>query len=312
MPASSRTTAWPSCQRPVVLHRYLRPQRHPHGRRLRHLRRQRQAERPVLGRRGQARTATDLPAREAKAKRRLHRAGRRQRHRRPEDRGREGHRYRRRSSTGREVAGKTGTTDGNKSAWFVGYTPQLSTAISMFRMDDDETNKKRKFLEMYGTGGQEKIHGASFPAEIWHDYMDQALKGDAGRGLPEAASPSARSSTTTRRAEPDPLADARPRSRAADADSDAQRDRRPSPTPYAEPRPAGTLRLSNCEPTPAGTGHAAAPTPAAPTEASPPTPTESHRTTRQRQHQRQRGNGRASSEAPTADSRRTPVHGCFT
>ncbi|WP_413758187.1 transglycosylase domain-containing protein [Streptomyces sp. MMBL 11-3] len=79
--------------------------------------------------------------------------------------------------TGRPVAGKTGTTDGNKSAWFVGYTPQLSTAVSMYRLDDDETNKKREFLEMFGTGGQEKIHGASFPAEIWHDYMEQALKG---------------------------------------------------------------------------------------------------------------------------------------
>jgi membrane peptidoglycan carboxypeptidase len=76
---------------------------------------------------------------------------------------------------GREVAGKTGTTDGNKSAWFVGYTPQLSTAISMFRLDDNAKNKNRTFLEMYGTGGQEKIHGASFPAEIWHDYMSQAL-----------------------------------------------------------------------------------------------------------------------------------------
>ncbi|AXG55347.1 secreted penicillin-binding protein [Streptomyces lincolnensis] len=76
----------------------------------------------------------------------------------------------------RPVAGKTGTTDGNKSAWFVGYTPQLSTSISMFRMDDDETKKNREFLKMYGTGGQDKIHGASFPAEIWHDYMEQALK----------------------------------------------------------------------------------------------------------------------------------------
>ncbi|MFI1354992.1 transglycosylase domain-containing protein [Streptomyces sp. NPDC020898] len=86
--------------------------------------------------------------------------------------------------TGREVAGKTGTTDGNKSAWFVGYTPQLSTAISMFRMDDDETKKNREFLEMYGTGGQEKIHGASFPAEIWHDYMEQALKGAPVKDFP--------------------------------------------------------------------------------------------------------------------------------
>lgn len=85
---------------------------------------------------------------------------------------------------GRQVAGKTGTTDGNKSAWFVGYTPQLSTAISMFRLDDDANNKQRKFLEMYHTGGQDKIHGASFPAEIWHDYMFQALKGQPAEPFP--------------------------------------------------------------------------------------------------------------------------------
>ncbi|MGY6023857.1 transglycosylase domain-containing protein [Streptomyces spinosirectus] len=85
---------------------------------------------------------------------------------------------------GREVAGKTGTTDGNKSAWFVGYTPQLSTAITMFRLDDNEKNKKREFLEMYGTGGQKKIHGASFPAEIWHDYMAEALKNEPAKDFP--------------------------------------------------------------------------------------------------------------------------------
>ncbi|NGO08817.1 penicillin-binding protein [Streptomyces sp. HC44] len=86
--------------------------------------------------------------------------------------------------TDREVAGKTGTTDGNKSAWFCGYTPQLSTAISMYRMDDNESSKKREFLEMYGTGGQTKIHGASFPAEIWHDYMEDALKGKPKEEFP--------------------------------------------------------------------------------------------------------------------------------
>ncbi|MCX4763415.1 transglycosylase domain-containing protein [Streptomyces sp. NBC_01275] len=86
---------------------------------------------------------------------------------------------------GREVAGKTGTTDGNKSAWFVGYTPQLSTAVTMFRYDDDETNKNRTFLEMYGTGGEAKIHGASFPAQIWHDYMAEALEGTPVKDFPE-------------------------------------------------------------------------------------------------------------------------------
>ncbi|MEU6094242.1 transglycosylase domain-containing protein [Streptomyces sp. NPDC047079] len=85
---------------------------------------------------------------------------------------------------GRQVAGKTGTTDGNKSAWFVGYTPQLSTAVGMFRMDDNENNKSREFLKMYGTGGQKEIHGASFPAEIWHDYMLQALKNEPVKNFP--------------------------------------------------------------------------------------------------------------------------------
>ncbi|WP_333740397.1 transglycosylase domain-containing protein [Streptomyces sp. IBSBF 2806] len=86
---------------------------------------------------------------------------------------------------GREVAGKTGTTDGNKSAWFVGYTPQLSTAVTMFRYDDDESKKDRTFLKMFGTGGQKKIHGASFPAQIWHDYMLEALEGTPAKGFPE-------------------------------------------------------------------------------------------------------------------------------
>ncbi|MFD9861614.1 transglycosylase domain-containing protein [Streptomyces alboflavus] len=86
---------------------------------------------------------------------------------------------------GRQVAGKTGTTDGNKSAWFVGYTPQLSTAISMYRLDDDENNSKREFLEMFGTGGEKKIHGASFPAQIWQDYMEEALKGKRAIPFPE-------------------------------------------------------------------------------------------------------------------------------
>ncbi|MCD9143763.1 transglycosylase domain-containing protein [Streptomyces albireticuli] len=75
----------------------------------------------------------------------------------------------------RPAAGKTGTTDGNRSAWFAGYTPQLSTAVGMYRVDPNA--KKQEFLSMRGVGGQTTIHGASFPAEIWADYMGKALKG---------------------------------------------------------------------------------------------------------------------------------------
>ncbi|MEU9705568.1 transglycosylase domain-containing protein [Streptomyces sp. NPDC047981] len=85
----------------------------------------------------------------------------------------------------REAAGKTGTTDGNNSAWFVGYTPQLSTAIDMYRFPDDETIENRTFQSMFGTGNQPKIHGSSFPSQIWHDYMTEALDGARALDFPE-------------------------------------------------------------------------------------------------------------------------------
>ncbi|WP_425582607.1 transglycosylase domain-containing protein [Streptomyces thermolineatus] len=79
------------------------------------------------------------------------------------------------ANLGRPAAGKTGTTDDNKSAWFAGYTPQLSTTVGMWRVDS--TAKTQEFLSMNGVAGLDSIHGASFPAEIWTEYMKIALKG---------------------------------------------------------------------------------------------------------------------------------------
>ncbi|GAA0469420.1 transglycosylase domain-containing protein [Streptomyces olivaceiscleroticus] len=84
---------------------------------------------------------------------------------------------------GREAAGKTGTTDDNKSAWFAGYTKQLATTIGMWRVNDQA--KSQKFLKMYGVGGEEKIHGASFPSQIWRDYMMEAMKGKPMESFPQ-------------------------------------------------------------------------------------------------------------------------------
>nr|WP_330166963.1 transglycosylase domain-containing protein [Streptomyces sp. HB2AG] len=78
---------------------------------------------------------------------------------------------------GRPAAGKTGTTDDNKQAWFAGYTPQLSTTIGMWRYDSS-AGKDAKFLSMNGVADQPSIHGALFPAEIWTEYMKIALKGE--------------------------------------------------------------------------------------------------------------------------------------
>ncbi|MEV6051586.1 transglycosylase domain-containing protein [Streptomyces sp. NPDC052107] len=83
---------------------------------------------------------------------------------------------------GRTAAGKTGTTDKNKSAWFVGYTQQLSTSVAMFR----ENPKDHKLLSMNGTAGVDSIHGGDIPTLVWTEYMKAALKGANDLGFPNA------------------------------------------------------------------------------------------------------------------------------
>ncbi|MER5538789.1 transglycosylase domain-containing protein [Streptomyces mirabilis] len=80
------------------------------------------------------------------------------------------------------VAGKTGTTDKNKSAWFVGYTRELSTAVTLFRSDP----KTSKLESMNGTGGVASVHGGDIPAQVWKDYMAVALKNSKHEDFPKA------------------------------------------------------------------------------------------------------------------------------
>ncbi|EST38856.1 hypothetical protein N566_05225 [Streptomycetaceae bacterium MP113-05] len=73
----------------------------------------------------------------------------------------------------RDNAGKTGTTDGMKSAWFVGYTPEASGAVWV-----GDVNHQ---VEMYDVtvGGQyfSKVCGGCLPAPLWKDAMAGTLQG---------------------------------------------------------------------------------------------------------------------------------------
>jgi penicillin-binding protein 1A len=69
---------------------------------------------------------------------------------------------------GRPAAGKTGSTNDNFDAWFVGYTPNLSTAVSM---GYDEGKP------MLGIKGVSTVFGGTIPASTWQAYMQQALDG---------------------------------------------------------------------------------------------------------------------------------------
>ncbi|MFC1419360.1 transglycosylase domain-containing protein [Streptacidiphilus cavernicola] len=73
----------------------------------------------------------------------------------------------------RPAAGKTGTSDGNRSAWFVGYTPQLVTAVGLF--GENSTTHHQESLAT--AAGIARVNGGSYPTQIWTTYMDQALGG---------------------------------------------------------------------------------------------------------------------------------------
>lgn len=72
---------------------------------------------------------------------------------------------------GRPAAGKTGTQANNTNAWFVGFTPELTTAVWMGNPD--------RYVSMVGIPelGNENVQGGRLPTRIWKTYMDAALAG---------------------------------------------------------------------------------------------------------------------------------------
>ena len=74
-----------------------------------------------------------------------------------------------RPTPGREVAGKTGTNDNYADAWFVGYTPDLVTAVWVGYPNE----LKPMETEFHG----EPVAGGTLPALIWKAFMSRALAG---------------------------------------------------------------------------------------------------------------------------------------
>jgi penicillin-binding protein 1A len=68
---------------------------------------------------------------------------------------------------GRSAAGKTGTTENYGDAWFVGYTPQLVTAVWVGYPNDVRSMS----YQFHG----KPVAGGTFPALIWKSFMENAL-----------------------------------------------------------------------------------------------------------------------------------------
>lgn len=71
-----------------------------------------------------------------------------------------------RAAFGRPAAGKTGTNEEHKDAWFAGYTPDLSTVVWI-----GYTAGEIPMQSVHGIA----VTGGSFPAEIWRRFMEGAL-----------------------------------------------------------------------------------------------------------------------------------------
>lgn len=72
---------------------------------------------------------------------------------------------------GRPVAAKTGSSNDNRSAQFVGYVPQMVTAVSMYQVGEDGSEQS-----ITPFAGVREVTGGTLPAKIWLVYMKNAVK----------------------------------------------------------------------------------------------------------------------------------------
>jgi membrane peptidoglycan carboxypeptidase len=82
-----------------------------------------------------------------------------------------------RAAIGRPLAGKTGTTDDFKSAFFNGFTPQLATSVWV------GIPRKPTPMRTLGPGGGH-VYGGTWPAMIFQQFMHAALEGQPVEGFP--------------------------------------------------------------------------------------------------------------------------------
>ncbi|MFE3760598.1 transglycosylase domain-containing protein [Streptomyces sp. NPDC059104] len=120
---------------------------------------------------------------------------------------------------GREAAAKTGTAENDQAALFAGYTPDLSTVVSVMGQDPDNGQLR----PLYGALGLQRVNGGGPPGAVWAAYTKSALQGSAAapfdlrmmRGLtptppPATTPPAVTTPPATRKASPPPSPPAGP------------------------------------------------------------------------------------------------------
>ena len=160
---------------------------------------------------------------------------------------------------GRPAAGKTGTTSGaipNIAAWFDGFTPQLSTVVTLF---NPSAAGAAQTIKPWSGCGCSEVTGGTVPAAIWHTFMSTALQGqpvlqfppptESSVSAPPPPPPTSAGSSTTS-APPTSSAPPTTSSPSATASASPSRSTLPSPSlspptpPAATESPAATAAAS--------------------------------------------------------------------
>lgn len=110
---------------------------------------------------------------------------------------------------GRPLAGKTGTSNDNRSAWFIGFSPQIVGVVSMYQVGPNG-----EVEEITPFGGYEQITGGSVPIDVWiammgpilegYDVVDFPPRANVGEAKGVITTPTP-SPTPTETEEPDPI-----------------------------------------------------------------------------------------------------------
>ena len=76
------------------------------------------------------------------------------------------------SAVGQPVAGKTGSSNENMSAWFIGYSMHMTTAVAMYQEAPDGSQES-----ITPFGGERQITGGTIPLDVWTAFMVPAHQG---------------------------------------------------------------------------------------------------------------------------------------
>jgi penicillin-binding protein 1A len=155
--------------------------------------------------------------------------------------------------SGVDVVGKTGTTTDEGDAWFVGWTPQFTTAVWV-----GFPNKLVPMLTQFNGG---PVTGGTFPAEIWRTYMESALQINAEEHPPK---PGTSTHTETTGADTNSTYTYAPSTQTAPPTAPQTATAAPTQTAPAQTTPTPTTPQTTPAPTPT-TPPQTTPTPTTPT-----------------------------------------------